>query len=46
LALSVRRYGEPVPKTAADARRLAEKGLEILDQYYAAKAEQELRTAA
>jgi hypothetical protein len=26
LALSVRRYSEPVPKTAADANRLAKKG--------------------
>jgi hypothetical protein len=46
LALSVRRYGEPVPKTAADANRLAKKGLEILDQYHAVKAELKLRAAA
>jgi hypothetical protein len=46
LALSVRRWGEAVPKTAADARRLGEKGRKILEQYHVAKAEQQLRRAA
>jgi hypothetical protein len=46
LALSVRRYGEAIPKTAADAARLAKKGSAILDQYHAAKADLQLDTAA
>lgn len=46
LALSVQRYGEAVPKTAADVRELAEKGLRILDQYHAAKSERQLLRAA
>jgi hypothetical protein len=36
LALSAHAWGEPVPKTDADARNLAAKGARLLDQYHAA----------
>ena len=37
LALSAHAWGEPVPKTAADAKALAEKGKTLLEQYHATK---------
>ena len=37
LALSAHAWGEPVPKTMAAAKKLAEKGTKLLDQYAAAK---------
>ena len=33
LALSAHAWGEPVPKTMADARKLAAKGTRLLDRY-------------
>lgn len=33
LALSARAWGEPVPKTGAAAKRLADKGTRLLDRY-------------
>jgi len=33
LALSAHAWGEPVPKTLADARKLAAKGKSLLEQY-------------
>ena len=38
LALSAHAWGEPVPKTTADAHRLAEKGARLLARYAATKA--------
>ena len=38
LALSAHAWGEPVPKTAAAAHRLAAKGRKLLERYKAAKA--------
>ena len=32
-ALSAQAWGEPLPKTKADAKKLADKGSELLDQY-------------
>lgn len=37
LALSAHAWGEKVPKTLADARKLAEKGAELLKRYTATK---------
>ncbi len=37
LALSAHAWGEPVPKTAAAARKLAKKGETLLKKYHAAK---------
>lgn len=37
LALSAHAWGEPVPRTAADARKLAQKGHELLERYHAIK---------
>jgi Domain of unknown function (DUF6321) len=37
LALSAQAWGEPVPRTEADAARLAEKGHELLVRYRATK---------
>ncbi len=37
LALSAHAWGEPVPKDAAGARRLAAKGTRLLERYQAAK---------
>ena len=37
LALSAHAWGEPVPKTAADAKALADKGKQLLEQYHTAK---------
>jgi len=37
LALSARAWGEPVPKTAAAAKKLAEKGTRLLERYKKAK---------
>ena len=37
LALSAQAWGEPVPETMADAKKLASKGHELLEQYHAAK---------
>ena len=37
-ALSAAAWGEPVPKTAAAAKKLAEKGTELLDKYRETKA--------
>ncbi len=34
LALSAHAWGEPVPKTPADAKKLADKGSELLEQYH------------
>ena len=38
LALSAQAWGEKVPKTAAAAKKLADKGTKLLEQYQAAKA--------
>ena len=38
LALSAQAWGEPLPKTAADARKLAAKGKKLLEQYQSSKA--------
>ena len=38
LALSAHAWGEPVPETAGDAKKLAADGYELLEQYHAAKA--------
>lgn len=38
-ALEAAAWGEPVPKSEADEKRLAEKGTELLEQYHAAKGE-------
>ena len=35
-ALSAQAWGEPVPATAADAKKLAKKGTELLEKYHAA----------
>ncbi len=40
LALSAQAWGEPLPKTDADARKLADKGSDLLEQYHAARGEQ------
>lgn len=37
LALSAHAWGEPVPKTLAAAKKLAEKGTNLLEQYQASK---------
>ncbi|WP_239462000.1 DUF6321 domain-containing protein [Occallatibacter savannae] len=37
LALSAHAWGEPVPKTLADARKLAAKGKKLLERYHRAK---------
>ncbi len=37
LALSAHAWGEPVPKTEEEAKKLAEKGRALLKQYHAAK---------
>jgi hypothetical protein len=37
LALSAHAWGEPVPKTDAAAKKLAEKGRKLLEKYHAAK---------
>lgn len=37
LALSAHAWGEPVPQTPADAKKLAAKGAELLDEYHEAK---------
>ena len=37
LALSAHAWGEPVPQTMADAKRLADLGSELLAQYHATK---------
>ncbi len=37
LALSAHAWGEPVPKTEDEAKKLAEKGRELLEEYHAAK---------
>ncbi len=37
LALSAHAWGEPVPHSDADAKKLAEKGSELLEQYHEAK---------
>jgi uncharacterized protein DUF6321 len=37
LALSAHAWGEPVPKTAADAKKLAAKGARLLAKYQASK---------
>jgi hypothetical protein len=39
LALSARAWGEPVPKTMAAAKKLAEKGARLLERYAKAKSE-------
>lgn len=36
LALSAHAWGEPVPKTAGDAKKLAAKGKDLLDKYHRA----------
>ena len=36
LALSAHAWGEPIPKTDADAKKLAAKGSQLLEQYHAA----------
>ena len=38
LALSAKAWGEPVPKTAEAAKKLAEKGTRLLERYEKAKA--------
>lgn len=38
LALSAQAWGEPIPKTAAAAKRLAAKGTKLLEEYAATKA--------
>ena len=35
-ALSAKAWGEPVPSTGADVKKLAKKGTELLDQYHQA----------
>lgn len=35
LALSAQAWGEPLPKTMADAKRLADKGHQLLERYHA-----------
>jgi hypothetical protein len=40
LALSARAWGEPVPKTMADAKKLAAKGSRLLEKYQAGKGKQ------
>ena len=37
LALSAHAWGEPVPHTDADAKKLADKGKELLEEYHAEK---------
>jgi len=37
LALSAHAWGEPVPKTSGDARKLAAKGKDLLKKYKEAK---------
>lgn len=37
LALSAHAWGEPVPQTMADAKKVADKGSELLAQYHATK---------
>ena len=41
LALSAHAWGEPVPKTTAAAKKLADRGAKLLDQYQAARAKNE-----
>lgn len=38
-ALEAAAWGEPVPKSEADEKKLAEKGTKLLEQYHAAKGE-------
>ncbi len=38
-ALQAAAWGEPVPKTAADEKQLAEKGSQLLEQYHEATGE-------
>ncbi len=38
-ALEAAAWGEPVPKSEADEKKLAEKGTELLEKYHAAKGE-------
>lgn len=35
LALSAHAWGEPIPKTEADAKELADKGSKLLEQFHA-----------
>jgi hypothetical protein len=44
-ALSARAWGEPVPRTQADARRIARKGAELLVEYRRRKRARERRSA-
>lgn len=46
LALSAHAWGEPVPRTKTDAKKLAAKGTTLLDEYHAAKGDKPKRTPA
>lgn len=39
-ALSAAAWGEPVPKTPADVKKLASKGTDLLDQFHASKGQE------
>ncbi|WP_263384078.1 DUF6321 domain-containing protein [Granulicella arctica] len=46
LALSAHAWGEPVPKTEAQAKKLAAKGRKLLEQFHAAKDKAPAKKAA
>ncbi len=46
LALSAHAWGEPVPKTTAAAKKLADKGHKLLEQYHAAQEKQSAKEGA
>ena len=46
LALSAHAWGEPVPKTEAEAKKLAVKGRKLLEKYHAAQEKKEPDGAA
>ncbi len=46
LALSAHAWGEPVPKTEDEAKKLAEKGRALLETYHAAKEKNPAKKAA
>ena len=45
LALSAQAWGEPLPKTMADAKKLADKGHQLLQKYHAAQEKQAAKSS-
>ena len=46
LALSAQAWGEPLPRTESDAKKLADKGHQLLEQYHAVKDSSDSKAAA